>query len=207
MPVAIVAKTVTQVVQAFLWTLFALLLLSFVFSQAARKHVARMAKEANLKSISEKGIEFGTVEKESLQLVQENNQLKMKQTPPPLNQDLKPDATVTALLLALQAAKPEPSTEGQFWVYVGEYDEQKRSFRNPPNFDVTVPPEVNATVTAVQPVYERDVKPYQDDKKNWQLGAIKGILGKGKSATVMENARIEGENAHDFNSWIKVKPE
>lgn len=207
MSVALKAKTVTQVVQAFLWTMFALLLVSFIFSQAARKHVARMAKEANLKSISEKGIEFVSVEEKSLQLVQENNQLKMKQTPPPQNQDLRPDTTVTELLSALQAAKPETTTEGQFWVYVGEYDETKRSFRNPPNFSVSSPPEVNATVTAVQPVYERDVKPYQDEKKNWQLGAIKGVLAKGKSATVTETARIEGENAHDFNSWVRVKSE
>lgn len=146
------------------------------------------------------------MEEESLQPVQENNQLKMKQSPPPLKQDLKPDATVTALLSVLQAAKPEPTTKGQFSVYVGEYDEVKRSFRNPPNFDVTSPPAVNATVTTVQPVYERDAKPYQDDKKNWQLGAIRGVLGKGKLATVLETATI-GENAHDFNSWIKIKPE
>ena len=100
-----------------------------------------------------------------------------------------------------------PRAEGLRRQYVGEYDEAKRSFRNSPNFDVTSPPEVNASATAVQPVYERDAKPYQDDKKNWQLGAIRGVLGKGKLATVVETARIEGENAHDFNSWIKIKPE
>jgi hypothetical protein len=92
-------------------------------------------------------------------------------------------------------------------VYVGEYDEQKRSFRNQPNFSIDSPPEVNTTVMAVQPVYERETKPYQDEKKNWQLGSIKGVLGKGKSATVTETARIEGENTHDFNSWVKVKPD
>lgn len=207
MSIAVKAKTVTQVVQAFLWSLFAVLLLSFVFSQAARKHVARMAKEANLKSISEKGIEFATVEEKSLQLVRENNQLTMKQNPPPLNQDLKPDATVTTLLSALQEAKPESSIKEEFWAYVGEYNEEKKSFRNRPNFDVKAPPEENTTVTAVQDVFERDAKPYQDDNKHWQLGSIKGVLGTGKSVTVIETARIEGENAHDFNSWIRVKPQ
>jgi len=49
------AKAVTKVVKAFLWTLLALFILSFVFSQSARKHVAQMATDANIKEISEKG--------------------------------------------------------------------------------------------------------------------------------------------------------
>jgi hypothetical protein len=201
------AKTVTQVVQAFLWSLFALLLVSFMFSQAARKHVARIAKEANLKSISEKGLEFVTVEEKSVQLVKENNELKMKQNPPPRNQDLRPDAAATALLDALKEVKPESAPKGESWVYVGEYSEQKASFRNPPNFNVVKPPEPNMIITASQAVYERDAKPHQDQQKNWQLGSIEGVLSKGKSVEVVEVARIEGENAQDFNSWIKIRPE
>jgi hypothetical protein len=207
MSVADKAKTVTHVVQAFLWCLFALLLVSFVLSQDARKHVARMAKEANLKSISEKGLEFATFEEKSIQLVQENNQLRMKQNPPQLNQDLKPDPAATALLAALQEVKPEPNDKDKAWVYVGEYDEQKRSFRSPPNFDVTGPPTENTTIISTQAVYERDAKPYQDAKQNWQLGSIRGVLPKGRSVNVIEVAQIEGENTHDFNSWIKIKPQ
>jgi len=201
------AKTVTEVVQAVLWTVFALFILSFLFSQSARKHVARMAREANLKSISGKGLEFGSVEEKSLQLVQENTQLRMKQNPLPLNQDLKPDPAAAALVTALQEVKPEPANKEEFWVYVGEYNEQKHSFCNPPNFDVTAPPSANSAITAVQDVYERDVKPYQDANGNWQLGSIKGVLSKGKTVTVLESAKIEGENQYDFNSWLRARPQ
>jgi len=37
------------------------------------------------------------------------------------------------LLTTLQEAKPETANNQEFWVYVGEYDEQKHSFRNPTN--------------------------------------------------------------------------
>ena len=201
------AKAVSQVVQAFLWILFALFIVLFIFSQSARVHVARMAKEANLKAISGKGIEFGAVEEKSLQLIKENNQLQMKLKPPAVNQDLEPDPAATALLTALQAVKPEPSNKEGFWVYVGEYDEQKKSFRARPNFDVTAPPSDKDSITAVQDVYQRGAQPYKDSKGNWQLGAIKGVLQKGTTISVLETARIEGENPHDFNSWIRVRPD
>jgi hypothetical protein len=56
--VAIDAQTSTQVVEAFLWTLSALIIVSPLISQSARKHVAPMAREANFKWIDEKGFEF-----------------------------------------------------------------------------------------------------------------------------------------------------
>jgi len=199
------AKTVTAVVQAFLWTAFALFIIAFVFSSVARKHVAKMAKEANVKSIGEKGIEFGTLEEKTLQLVQENTQLRQKQNPVPVNQDVKPDPTAAAVLTALQQVNPQPAKEEGFWVYVGEYNEQKHAFRNPPNFDVNAPPDVGATITVAQDVYKRDRKPYKDAKGNWQLGMITGVVPKGKSVKVLETAKIEGENQYDYNSWVRAK--
>jgi hypothetical protein len=199
------AKTVTTVVQAFLWTVFALFIIAFVFSSAARKHVATMATEANVKSIGEKGVEFGTLEEKTLQLVRENTQLRQKQNPVPVNQDVKPDPAAAAVLTALQQVNPQPAKEEGFWVYVGEYNEQKRAFRNPPNFDANAPREVGATITATQDVYKRDRKPYQDAKGNWQLGMIVGVVPKGKSVKVLDNAKIEGENQYDYNSWVRVK--
>jgi hypothetical protein len=207
MAVADNAKTVTQVVQAFLWTLFAVVIVLFLISQSARLHVARMAKEANIKSVGEKGFEFGTVEEKSLQLVQENTQLRLRENPLPRNQDLKPDLAATALLTALQQANPQPAAQQGEWVYVGEYNEQKHSFRSPPNFDVTAPPAVGTTILSAQDAYMRDVKPYQDAKGTWQLGAIKGVLPKGKAVAVLETARIEGENQYDYNSWVRVRPQ
>jgi hypothetical protein len=199
------AKTVTVVVQAFLWTAFALFIIAVVFSSAARKHVAKMAKEANVKSIGEKGIEFGTLEEKTLQLVQENTQLRQKQNPVPVNQDVKPDPAATAVLTALQQVNPQPAKEKGFWVYVGEYNEQKHAFRNPPNFDVNAPPEVGVTTTATQDVYKRDRKPYKDANGNWQLGMIVGVVPKGKSINVLETVKIEGENQYDYNSWVRAK--
>jgi len=200
------AKTVTVVVQAFLWTAFALFIIAFVFSSAARKHVAQMAKEANVKSIGAKGVEFGTLEEKTLQLVQENAQLRQKQNPVPVNQDMKPDPAAAAVLTALQQVNPQPAREEGFWVYVGEYNEQKHAFRNPPNFDLNAPPEVGATITATPgDVYKRDRKPYQDANGKWQLGRIIGVVPKGKSLNVLETAKIEGENQYDFNSWVRAK--
>lgn len=199
------AKTVTVVMQAFLWTIFALFIIAFVFSSAARKHVAKMAKEANVKSIGEKGIEFGTLEEKTLQLVQENTQLRQKQNPVPVNQDVKPDPAAAAVLTALQQVNPQPAKEEGFWVYAGEYNEQKHTFRNQRNFDQNVPPEVGATITATQDVYKRDRKPYKDAKGNWQLGMIIGVVGKGQSVRALETAIIEGENQYDYNSWVRAK--
>ena len=199
------AKTVTVVVQAFLWTAFALFIIAFLFSSAARKHVATMAEEANVKSIGEKGIEFGTLEKKTLQLIQENTQLRQKQNPVPLNQDLKPDPAAAAVLTALQQVNPQPAREEGFWVYVGEYNEQKHAFRSSPNFDLNVPPQVGATITATSDVYKRDRQPYKDANGNWQLGRIVGVVPKGKSVNVLETAKIEGENQYDYNSWVRAK--
>ena len=88
MSVADKAKTATRVVQAFLWALFALVIIAFLISQSARKHVATMAREANIKSVGEKGFEF--FEEKSRQLVEENTELKMKQNAVPSSQDVKP---------------------------------------------------------------------------------------------------------------------
>ncbi len=112
----------------------------------------------------------------------------MKQNPLPLNQDLEPDPAAAALLAALQDVKLEPNKE-EFWLYVGEYNEQKHSFRNAPNFDVPAPPATNSTITATHDVYERDVKPFKDANGNWQLGSIKGVLSKGKAVMVLESAK------------------
>jgi len=111
------------------------------------------------------------------------------------------------LLTALQQANPAPASDRDTWVYLGEYDEQKHKFRNPPTFSATSPPSAGSTIVSTQDVYKRSVKPYKDDKGNWQLGAIKGVLPKGTSVTVLEAARIEGENQYDYNSWLKVQPE
>ena len=199
------AKTVTVVVQAFLWGAFALFIVAFVFSSAARQHVAKMAKEANVKSIGAKGVEFGILEEKTLQLVQENAKLQQKQNPVPVNQDQKPDPAAAAVLTALQQVNPQPAKEEGFWVYVGEYNEQKHAFRNPPNFDVNAPPEVGATITVAHDVYKRDRKPYKDAKGNWQLGMIIGVVATGKSVKVLETAKIEGENQYDYNSWVRAK--
>lgn len=199
------AKTVTAVVQAFLWTIFALFIIAFVFSSAARKHVATMAKEANVKSIGEKGVEFGTLEEKTLQLVQENTQLRQKQNSVPVTQDLKPDPAAAAVLTALQQVNPQPAKEEGFWIYVGEYNEQKHAFRNSPNFALRAPPEVGAAITSTQDVYKREGKPYKDASGNWQLGKIIGVLSQGKSIKVLESVKIEGENQYDYNSWIRAK--
>ena len=199
------AKTVTAVVQAFLWTIFALFILAFVFSSTARRHVAAMAEEANLKSIGEKGIEFGPLKKETLQLVQENTQLRRKQDSVPVTQDLNPDPTAAAVLTTLQQVNPQPSNEEGFWVYAGEYNEQKRAFRNSPNFGIGAPPEIGATITSTQDVYKREGKPYKNANGNWQLGKIIGVVSQGQSIKVLEAVRIEGENQFDYNSWIRAK--
>ena len=199
------AKTVTTVVQAFLWSAFALFIIAFVFSSAARNHVAKMAKEANVKSIGEKGIEFGTLEEKTLQLVQENAQLRQKQNPVPVNQDVRPDPAAAAVLTALQQVNPQTTREEGFWVYVGEYNEQKHAFRNSPNFELNAPPKGGATITATSDVYKRDRQPYKDANGNWLLGRIVGVVPKGKSVNVLETAKIEGENQYDFNSWVRAK--
>jgi hypothetical protein len=199
------AKTVTVVVQAFLWTVFALFIIAFVSSSTARKHVAKMAKEANVKSIGEKGVEFGTLEEKTLQLVQENAKLQQKQNPVPINQDQKPDSAAAAVLTALQKVNPQPATEVGFWVYVREYNEQKHAFRNAPNFDLKAPPEVGATIKATPAVYKRDRQPYKDGNGNWQLGRIVGVVTQGKSVNVLETAKIEGENQYDYNSWVRAE--
>ena len=49
---------------------------------------ATMAREANIKSVGEKGFEF--FEEKSRQLVEENTELKMKQNAVPSSQDVKP---------------------------------------------------------------------------------------------------------------------
>jgi hypothetical protein len=207
-PLADKAKAVTAVVQALLWSLFTILLLVFLFSQSAREYVAQMAEDANLKSVGPKGVEFQEkVAKESLQLIKEIADLRMTVNALPRNQDVKPGPASVALLTTLQEAKPELAKKEDFWVYVGEYDEQKHSFRSPPNFDVKSPPSVNETITASQNVYERDVKPYKDSNGVWQLGSIKGVLPQGKSVSVLEFAKIEGENQYDFNSWVRAKPQ
>jgi hypothetical protein len=199
------AQTVTVVVQAFLWTTFALFIIAFVFSSAARKHVAKMAKEANVKSIGAKGVEFGTLEEKTLQLVRENAKLQQEQNPVRVNQDQKPDPAAAAVLTALQQVNPQPANEEGFWVYVGEYNELKHAFRNSPNFDLNAPPEVGAIITATPDVYKRDRRPYKDANGNWQLGRIIGVVAKGKSVNVLETAKIEGENQYDYNSWVRAK--
>lgn len=78
------------------------------------------------------------------------------------------------------------------------------SYLSSPNFFVTAPPSVNATVRVSQDVYERDTKPYKAVKGTWLLGSIKGVLRRGKSITVLEIVEIEGENQQDKNIWVKA---
>jgi len=40
-----------------------------------------------------------------------------------------------------------------------------------------------------------------------QVGIIPNLLPQGKSVSVLESAKIEGENRYDFNSWVRAKPE
>jgi hypothetical protein len=56
------AKTATDVVHVFLWTMLALDTMIFVLSMDARSYVGEMAMVAHIKSVSEKGVEFDRVE-------------------------------------------------------------------------------------------------------------------------------------------------
>ncbi len=66
------------------------------------------------------------------------------------------------------------------------------------------PPSRDSTIIANVDVYERKRAPYKDERGQWQLGPVRGVLPEGKSVRVKEVLEVEGETAARVNLWVRA---
>jgi len=203
------ANTIKAVCQALVSLILASVLVGIVVSKSCRTRIPTMAKEAGIAEISGNGVKFRQIEEHAQDVATQIAALKIqdlgKQGPKTL--DVPSDPQTTRLLVSTQELRASAGelVTNDSWVYVGEYDRAKHVFVRKPAFNVDdSPPSRDSTIIANVDVYERKKAPYKDERSQWQLGPVRGVLPEGKSVRVKEVLEVEGETAARVNLWVRA---